>query len=352
MKLRLRQVLTVARLEGRRAFFSKRAWWVYVLAFFPALLYLVNGSHIISMRARYVASGITPAAALDSIPEKVTEQEVRARLGKPVEDREWAVRAKPPIRWRTLVYFDGVRCAYFAFKDGGPGSRRIMPFQSLEDNRSRFAFIFQNFTLRLNVFFGCLGIFMNLFRGKMLNKTLHFWLLAPVRREVLLVGKYLAGLVAASLIFTVSTLLSFGLMLWAHQPSEVQVFWQAHGPAHALSYAAATVLACVGYGSLFLGAGLLVRNPVIPAVVLLLWESVSGFMPSMLQKVSVLYYVRALCPVQPTDPKMSALVQLFFSPAAPPSKTLAVGGLLLVTAIVLWLSARAVRKLEINYSTD
>ena len=41
-------------------------------------------------------------------------------------------------------------------------------------------------------FFGCLGIFMNLFRGEMLDKTLHFWFLMPVRREVLLAGKYVA----------------------------------------------------------------------------------------------------------------------------------------------------------------
>ena len=49
---------------------------------------------------------------------------------------------------------------------------------------------------------------------------------------------------------------------------------------------------------------------------------------------------------------MPPLVRLLFSPAAPPSKWLAVLGLLAVTALVLWVAARAVRKLEINYSTD
>ena len=42
---------------------------------------------------------------------------------------------------------------------------------------------------------------MNLFRGEMLDKTLHYWFLAPARREVLLAGKYLAGLIAAVVIF-------------------------------------------------------------------------------------------------------------------------------------------------------
>ena len=39
---------------------------------------------------------------------------------------------------------------------------------------------------------------MNLFRAEMSNRTLHFWLLAPARREVLLAGKYAAGLIASA----------------------------------------------------------------------------------------------------------------------------------------------------------
>ena len=45
--------------------------------------------------------------------------------------------------------------------------------ESRED-RTVYAGIFQFFYLRLAIFFGCLGIFMNLFRGEMLDKTLHF----------------------------------------------------------------------------------------------------------------------------------------------------------------------------------
>src|SRR5947208_1154754 len=64
-----------------------------------------------------------------------------------------------------------------------------------------FAGIFQFFYLRIAVFFGCVGIFMNLFRGEMVDKSLHYYLLAPVRREILLTGKFLSGLVAAIAIF-------------------------------------------------------------------------------------------------------------------------------------------------------
>src|SRR5579872_2996647 len=53
------------------------------------------------------------------------------------------------------------------------------------------ATVFQVFYLRLAIFFGCLGIFMNLFRGEVLDKSLHFYFLAPIRRDVLMVGKFL-----------------------------------------------------------------------------------------------------------------------------------------------------------------
>ena len=98
---------------------------------------------------------------------------------------------------------------------------------------------------------------------------------------------------------------------------------------------------------------MLLRNPIVPAVVLLLWESINGFLPSMLQKLSVLYYVQALCPVPaPVDTSAPPLVRLLLSPAEPPPVFLAVVGLLLVTALVLWSASRAVRRLEINYGTE
>ncbi len=82
----------------------------------------------------------------------------------------------------------------------------------LHEDRVAFAFVFHHFYLRLAVFFGCLGIFMNLFRGEMLDKTLHYWLLAPARREVLLIGQYLAGLIAAVVIFTAGAWICYATM--------------------------------------------------------------------------------------------------------------------------------------------
>ena len=67
--------------------------------------------------------------------------------------------------------------------------RDINRLLNFEEDRTIFAGIFQFFYLRLAIFFGCLGMFMYLFRGEMSNRTLHYWFLAPARREVLLAGQ-------------------------------------------------------------------------------------------------------------------------------------------------------------------
>jgi hypothetical protein len=222
-----------------------------------------------------------------------------------------------------------------------------------EEDRAIFAGIFQQFYLRLAIFFGCLGIFMYLFRGEMSNRTLHFWFLAPARREVLLAGKYAAGLMASAVIFGGGALLTVAAMIWPHDPVEVQAYWNAGGMGHVFWYAVAAALGCVGYGSVFLAIGLYVRNPIIPAAVLLAWEGMNGILPHVLQKMSILYYLQSLCPVPaPIDDNTPTLIRLLAAPAAPASRPGAIVGLLLLTASVLWIAGRAVRRMEISYSTE
>jgi hypothetical protein len=254
---------------------------------------------------------------------------------------------------RQLVYFDGRREVRLEFADGKLQGRHINTLLVLEEDRMIFAGIFQYFYLRLAIFFGCLGIFMNLFRAEMSNRTLHFWLLAPARREVLLAGKYAAGLIASSAIFGGGALLTQAAMLWPHDAVEVQAYWNAGGMSHVFWYAAAAVLGCVGYGSVFLAVGMYFRNPIIPAAVLLGWESVNGILPHVLQKMSILYYLQSLCPVPaPMEDDAPMLIRLLAAPAAPASGPAAILGLLLLTAFVLWIAALAVRRMQISYGSE
>ena len=255
--------------------------------------------------------------------------------------------------YRDLTYFDGRRAARLLFVDGKLERKDIHRLLDFEEDRAVFAGIFQYFYLRLAIFFGCLGIFMYLFRGEMSNRTLHFWFLAPARREVLLAGKYAAGLMASAVIFGGGAVLMLAAMIWPHDAVEIQSYWNAGGLGHAFWYAAAAVLGCVGYGSVFLAVGLYVRNPIIPAAVLLAWEGANGIFPHALQKMSVLYYLQSLCPVPaPIDNDAPALIRLLAAPAAPASRPGAILGLLLLTAFVLWIASLAVRRMQINYGTE
>ncbi len=87
-------------------------------------------------------------------------------------------------------------------------------------------------------------------------------------------------------------------MFW-HHGRELMNAYMLNGPglSHLISYFTAAVLACIGYGSLFLAAGVLFRNPLIPAAGLLVWESINGFLPALLKKLSVIYWLQSICPI-------------------------------------------------------
>jgi len=213
-----------------------------------------------------------------------------------------------------------------------------------------FATMFQFFYLRLAVFFGCVGVFLKLFRGEMLEKSLHYYLLAPVRRDVLLVGKYLAGVLTTSIIFCTGTALTLAAIL-VHVPraQAEQYLFGAGGIGHVLTYIATAALACVGYGGVFLLLGFLFSNPVVPVVLVLLWEAANPFLPQLLKRLSVIFYLQSLIPVTvPAQGDFAFLAIL----ATPVPAYLAVFSLLLIAAAGLWLGTRQVRKLEINYGTD
>ena len=363
------KIWVITKLEIGRAFFSRRALWVYLLAIFPAVIFIGHGIDVRFTRDRWSSKGIVPTAVLDSISKGMTPEDVIAKAGEPVMKREWKYKRRneeddengkeketikiETVHRRSMSYFDGVRRVNFEFENGKLtriGKNNLMTF---EEDRKVFAAVFQFFYLRLAIFFGCLGIFINLFRGEMLDKSLHFWFLAPVRRDVLLLGKYCAGLISSSVIFGMGALLSFCAMVAFQDPADLQRYLQAEGPGHLAWYVLAAVLGCVGYGSVFLAAGLLLRNPIIPAVVMLLWESINGFLPDMLQKLSVLHYLQSLCPVPaPIDDGVPAVLRMILSPAAPSSAWVAIVGLLAFTALVLYAATYAVRRLEINYGTE
>jgi hypothetical protein len=358
MKLWCGQIVSVVRLEMKKTFLAKRGLWVYLLAFAPVALYMVNSVHITRQRERLAQLAVEhpiSQAALNGIKTGLSRDQVVEKLGEPYWQRTWHRRIgnEKKRSFTFYKYTDGKSDVGYNFENDKLTWIQHRGPETLPKSQLIFATSFQFYFLRLAVFFGCVGIFVNLFRGEMLDKSLHFYMLTPMRREVLLAGKYFAGLLATVVIFTSSTALQWWAMLWQFERGVVADFLAGPGWTQLGAYLGVTALACVGYGSIFLAVGLLFRNPIIPTAAILLCESANPFLPPLLKKTSMIYYLQSLCPVSaPPDRNMPPLIHLLISPTESATTLTAVTCVALLTVLVLVLASRLARKLEINYSTD
>jgi hypothetical protein len=170
-----------------------------------------------------------------------------------------------------------------------------------------------------------------------------------MRREVLVIGKFLAGLIATSLVFGASVLLCF-TFAYDHFGAKGSAYvFNGPGLSQLTSYLLVTVLACLGFGAIFLALSLIFKNPILPGVVVLLWESFHSVAPSLLQKFSVSFYLKQLAPVSiPPD----GLLALFTVVAEPVSPWLAIPGLLCLSIAILVFACFRIRNTEISYLAD
>ena len=270
LRLWLRQIAAIMRLELKKNFFGKRAFLVYLLALMPVGLFSLVA--------------ILPPVA-----------------------REWLDFAQYPVL---------------------------------------FSVIYNALILRTVIFFGCAWIFMNLFRGEIVDRSLHYYFLSAVRREVLITGKYVSGLVTAAVLFVGITVISMLLMFFPHfYSASMRFFFEGAGLTQLLTYAGITILACIGYGAFFLVVGLFVRNPIIPALALYGWEWINFLLPPLLKKVSVIHYLNSLTPVPISEGPFAVI-------AEPTPAYISVPGLLIVTALVLIAAGTRIRHMEIRYGGD
>lgn len=260
-----------ARIEIRRNLFTKRAWWVYFLAFIPVAIILI---HLL----------IDSHSSLN-----------------------------------------------------------------MSDDTQVLAGVVQLYYVRLGIFFGCLGIFSRLIRGEMIERSLHYYLLSPVRREVILLAKFFAGSVSSVAVFGTAMIADFVLMYAGYGAAGQDYMLHGPGLGQIEAYLLIVVLACLGYGSIFLLLSLMFRNPMPGAMLLLGWEAINPVMPSLLQKFSVASYLRHLMPVSVPAEGVFALLTVETEPV---SAWFAVIGLLALIAAVLVYSCIRMRKLEIRYTTD
>lgn len=227
-----------------------------------------------------------------------------------------------------------------------PDQNEINEMTSIAFVGQIYAAIYGGLILRTLLFFGCAWVFMNLFRGEVVDRSLHYYFLSPVKREVLVVGKYLSGLIAAIVLFTVTTAGSMLILYFGLFPSDSREFFFAGaGASHLFSYLGVTVLACIGYGAVFLIVGLFFKNPIIPGLLLYGWEWINFLLPPGLKKVSVIHYLTSLVPVSMSEGPFAVL-------AEPTPAWIAVPSLFLFTAVVLFLSGLYIRRMEISYAAE
>ena len=203
-----------------------------------------------------------------------------------------------------------------------------------------FAAIFHMGILRSTLFFACVWVFMNLFRGEVLDRSLHYYFLSPVRREVLVAGKFLSALIATVFAFGSVTTFCF-IALYTHLGAGSVV--AASGQL--LAYLAIITMACVGYGAIFMIAGLFMRNPVIPAIIVFAWEGVNGFLPALLKKFSVIFYLQSLFPVNLSEGPIEIISE-------PVPLWIGVPGFIVFSGLMLVAAGFQIRRMEVHYAED
>jgi ABC-type transport system involved in multi-copper enzyme maturation permease subunit len=261
----------VLRIELKKNFFTRRAFWIYILAFGPVLIVLAH--------------------ALTS-----------------------------------------------------PGGRNCNI-----DGDTRILAAFVHIYERILIFFGCMGIFTWLFRGEMVERSLHYYFLSPIRRELLVIGKFVAGLITSVFFFALGVTLCFYLM-YEHFGQAGRFFvFNGPGLSHLEAYLAIVALACFGYGAVFVALSLFFKNPIIPGAIFFAWEAIVPILPSALQKISITFYLKQLYPV---NLPVEGLMALFTVVAEPVPAWISTLGLVIVAAIVLFIACVRSRTLEINYGAE
>jgi ABC-type transport system involved in multi-copper enzyme maturation permease subunit len=210
---------------------------------------------------------------------------------------------------------------------------------SVNGVREVYANFYHLLVVRVVLFFGCLAGFLGLIRGEVETRTLHYFFLAPVRRPLVVLGKYLAAVTVAWALFVPATALSLAAV---YRPAAAGGLLPAAAWGDLPAYLAMTLLGCLGYGALFVALGALLRGPGLVVALFFAWEWFEFLLPPVLKQLSVVHYLKALTPFPIADGPFALLAE----PTAP---WLAALQLLLYIAVAVGVAVLAVRRMEVSY---
>ena len=255
-----------------------------------------------------------------------------------------ALFSRRAIACYSLALLPVMIFAVAAFEEG---DRRGEPvFETIENARQIFGYIFSVLILGAVVFLGSASIFTTLFRGEILDRSIHYYLLTPVRREVLVTAKYLAGLTCGFVLFGLCTLICFLLLYLPFGMGQLVsdltngIFIQQLG-----QYLGITILACMGYGSVFMATGLLFKNPLIPIVLIAGWETMHFILPPALKIFSIIYYLKGLLPIPLDEGPLAVIV-------APPPVWVSIFGMFGLCVVTVIGTVFLLKRLELKYTDE
>lgn len=257
---------------------------------------------------------------MNATPAHIVSEVARYELRKAIAAHRWII----PV---VLAAFPLLPFLILSFRPPASGRFPITP-ELLEGIYAR---VFLAYSLRLGIFFAAVAVFAQLYRREIQEKTLHAWLLLPVEGSQVILGKYAAGCILVGTVFTVSSAIGYLMVV----PDPVT----GGGGPRLAAYVALALLGTAAYGALFLFVGTLRRGPVLPVLGIFLFESVDGFLPGLLQRLSIIHTLGGLLPVEPAG---------FRAPDPAGWTELAVT--VALTAALLVLSIRAMRRAEIIYT--
>jgi ABC-2 type transport system permease protein len=185
----------------------------------------------------------------------------------------------------------------------------------------------------LGVFYGT-----SLIADEVEDKTITYLFTRPISRGAVLVGKYLAYLAC-----TVFVVLPAVIVVWLLiVPMGGQLGATFPDLAKDLGIMA---LGLAAYGALFALVGATMKRPLIIGLVFVfLWETTVLALPGMLKRFSIAYYVQGLVPhAMPSDSPLSLIQGIFRETPAIGESLVA---LAVITAVCLWVGARAVSRRE------
>jgi ABC-2 type transport system permease protein len=150
------------------------------------------------------------------------------------------------------------------------------------------------------------------------DKTITYLFMRPVSRRTIYLGKYLAYLVAASLLLLPTAIVSFLIAMIADPPGEAL----QHLPI-LFKDLGILVLGILAYGALYALIGAVARRPIFVGLLFaIVWETAVTFIPGYLSKMTIKHYLLALLPhatgergvlsllEDPTSPPIAILVLL------------------------------------------